>query len=171
MVLVLAKADRVELRAPYHPTLPHRCRALGGRWQGAETGWVFAPDQEEALRAVCLDVFGLDGREEAPRDMVELRVVVDERAVIRTVFKAFGRPIFLLGRQIAAAVPNRKTARPGRGIRFIRGRPICRPSVDIWQVSVPNGSVFVMCDVPRVTVARLIATIGDAGSAELVEAR
>ena len=168
MVLVVSKGDYIELRAPYHPGLLHHCRALGGRWKGADTGWVFAPDQEQALRAVCLDVFGLDGREELLQDCVELQVIVDERLVTRRTFVSYNQPLFLLGREIAGRIPKREIARPGRGVRFLQGRPKVDASVEVWRVSVPNGSVFVIRDVPRVTVDRLIACIGDAGTAEIV---
>ncbi len=115
MALVVVKDDRVELRAPFHAGLPYRCRALGGRWKGSEVGWVFERDHEDALRVICLDLFGLDGREESLKDAVDLEVTVDERAVSRSVFEVHGRPITLLGREIAAPLPERDLARPGRG--------------------------------------------------------
>ena len=93
MALVVVKDDRVERRAPFDPGLPYRCRALGGRWKGAEVGWFFERGHEEALHAICVDLFGLDGRAESLKDAVDLEVTVDERAVSRTVFEVHGRPI------------------------------------------------------------------------------
>ena len=139
-----------------------------GRWKGPEVGWVFERDHENALRAICVDLFGLDGHEESLKDAVDLEVTVDERAVSRSVFEVHGRLISLLGREIAAPLPGRDVARPGRGVKFLEGQPLCRQSVEIYLLWIPNGSVFVMRDVPRMTLDRLIAGIGDAGSTRVV---
>ena len=167
MVIVLATPDHLQLRAPYHPSLPFRAGQIGGKWRGAEIGWVFARDQEAAVRLMCLDIWGLDGREESLREMVALRITVDERAAVRTVFEAINRPVYLVGREIAASLKNLKAARPGRGVRFISGQPRCRAQVDTWQTIIPNGAVFVIRDVPRTTVARLRAAVGSTGRVEL----
>ena len=90
MVAVLVKTDRLELRAPFHNALPYRSKSLGGRWKGAEVGWVFELVHEEAVRGLCFDLFGVDGREESLRDTVDLEVTVDEHVVQRTVFVAYG---------------------------------------------------------------------------------
>ena len=168
MVLVVVKDDRLELRAPFHPGLSYRCRALGGRWKGVEVGWVFELEKEDALRALCLELFALDGREESLQDTVDLEVTVDERTVVRSVFEGYGRSIAFLGREIIVPLPNRDLARPGRGVKFLKGRPFARRSHEDWHLSVPNGSVFVMRAVPRVTLDRLRASIGDAGSVQVM---
>ena len=168
MVLVIVKDDWLELRAPFHPALSYRGRALGGRWKGAEVGWVFDLDREDALRALCLELFALDGCEESLQDTVDLEVTVDERTVVRTVLERYGRSIAFLGRDIVVPLPNRDVARPGRGVKFLKGRPFARRSHEDWHLSVPNGSVFVIRAVPRVTLDRLRASIGDAGSIEVM---
>lgn len=167
MVLMQVKEDRLELRAPFHEGLPYRCRTLGGLWKGADVGWVFDRDREDALRAVCLELFGLDGREESLQDTIDLEVTVDEHVLQRVVFQACGRPVALLGREIAAPLPRRDVARPGRGVKFLKGRPFCRRSVETYLLSIPNGSVFMMRAVPRVTLDRLVTSIGDAGSVRI----
>ena len=50
MVVISAASARLELKAPYHPTLPFRARQIGGVWLGAAIGWVFPLEQEQALR-------------------------------------------------------------------------------------------------------------------------
>ena len=168
MVLVVVKDDRLELRAPFHPALSYRSRALGGRWKGADVGWMFDLDREDALRALCLELFALDGRQESLRDTVDLEVTVDERTVVRSVFEHCGRSIAFLGRDIIVPLPNRDVAQPGRGVKFLKGRPFARRVDENWHLSVPNGSVFVMRGVPRVTLDRLRASIGDAGSVQVM---
>lgn len=137
---------------------------MGGRWKGAEVGWVFELVHEEAVRGLCFDLFGVDGREESLRDTVDLEVTVDEHVVQRTIFVAYGQPIAFLGREIAAPLPRRNVARPGRGVKFVKGRPSCQRSVESYLLSIANGSVFTVTAVPRVTLTRFKAAIGDAGA-------
>ena len=167
MVTIHSGDDRLELRAPFHPALPFRAKQIGGRWRGADTGWIFALEHEDAVRSICSDIWGVDGREETARDAVTLRVEVDERTVVRSVFTAYSQPIYLVGREIADALKSRKTARPGRGIRFLVGRPCCLAHAQVYETYVPDGSVFVIRDVPRMAVPRFEQATGEAGSVQI----
>ena len=168
MVLVLVKEDRLELRAPFHGGLSYRCRGLGGRWKGVEVGWVFEREHEDAVRVICLDLFGLDGHPESLENTVDLEVTVDEQVVSRTVFETTGRPIAFLGREIAAPLPRKDVARPGRGVKFLKGRPLCRHSVESYLLSIANGSVFTVGAFPRLALDRFVGSIGDAGTVRVM---
>ena len=168
MVLMLVTEDRLELRAPFPAGLPYRCRGLGGRWKGAEVGWVFERQHENAVRLICLDLFGLDGHPESLEDTVDLEVTVDEQVVSRTVFETTGQPIAFLGREIAAPVPRKDVARPGRGVKFLKGRPLCRHSVESYLLSIADGSVFIVRAVPRLTLDCFVRSIGDAGTVRVM---
>ena len=117
MVAVLVKTDRLELRAPFHNALPYRSKFLGDRWTRAEVGWVFELVHEEAVRGLCFDLFGVDGRE-GLRDTVNLEVTVDEHVMQRTVFVAYGQPIAFArsGDRSAPAATKRRPARPRREV-------------------------------------------------------
>ena len=165
---VTVEDDRLELRAPFHSGLPYRSKSLDGRWKGAEVGWVLELARKEAVRGLCLDLFGLDGREKSLRDTVDLEVTVDEHVLQPTVFVAYGQPIAFLGREIAVPLPRRDVARPGRGVRFVKGRPSRQRSVESYLLSIANGSVFTVMAVPRVTLTRFTAAIGDAGAVRVL---
>ena len=138
MVVIRANGARLELEAPYHPALPYRARQVGGTWLGSTTGWVFPLKAEQALRALCQDIWAVDGRIAALEDMVDLRITVDERVPFRSVFEARETPIYLVGREIAASLRNLRGARPGRGIRFLSGKPRCLASPSTWATSIPG---------------------------------
>jgi hypothetical protein len=167
MIVLKASATQLELQAPYHPALPGRSRAIGGKWMGSAIGWAFPATQEPAVRALCKDIWAVDGSPEAFETTVDLQVTVDERLPDRRVFLAYERPIYLVGREIAASLANRKAARPGRGIKFLKGGPRCIEASSIWATVIPNGCVFVIRDVPAIAVDRFCAAIGDAGSVEV----
>ena len=96
MVVIRATAARLELEAPYHPALPYRARRAGGAWLGPATGWVFPLGAEQALRALCQDIWAVDGNIAAMQDLVDLQITVDERVPFRTVFEAQDTPIYLV---------------------------------------------------------------------------
>ena len=70
--------------------------------------------------------------------------------------------------EIAAPLPQRDVARPDRGVKFVKGRPSCQPSVESYLLSIANGSVFTVSAVPRVTLTRFTTTIGDAGAVRVL---
>jgi hypothetical protein len=166
MVVIRANGARLELDAPYHPALPYRARQVGGTWLGSTTGWVFPLKAEQALRALCQDIWAVDGRIAALEDLVDLRITVDERVPFRLVFEARETPIYLVGREIAASLRNLRGARPGRGIRFLSGKPRCLASPSTWATSIPDGAVFLIRDVPRGALGRFREAVGSAGHVE-----
>jgi hypothetical protein len=154
MILITTKADRLELRAPFHPLLSPNARALGGRWRGSEVGWAVPVSQEEALRALCLRMWGVDGTPEASSDVVQLRIEVAERDIRFPIWRAHNDSIYLVGREIAASLKNRRGARPGRGVKFLAGGPKCQTEMNDYWTSIANGSVFLVNDTPRMAVNR-----------------
>ncbi|MCB8881253.1 hypothetical protein ACELLULO517_13480 [Acidisoma cellulosilytica] len=167
MLSVKVETTRLELQAPYHPALPLRARAIGGRWMGAGIGWTFPLSAEAALRALCEDIWAVDGSPEASAATVDLQIAVDERAPVRRVFLAYEGPIYLVGREIAASLINRKAARPGRGIRFLEGKPRCVETPSKWSTVIPNGSVFLVRDVPTMAIARFRHALAGAGELDV----
>jgi hypothetical protein len=118
MIVVNIKAKKLELHAPFYPTLPARSKAIGGEWVGEENRWTFPLSEEAALRALCMDIWAVDGTPEASESIVDVEICVDERAPVRTVFLAHRQPVYLVGREIAAALKSRKAPRPGRAFSF-----------------------------------------------------
>lgn len=166
MVVIRAGATRLELEAPYYPALPFRARRIGGVWRGPAIGWVFPLEQEQALRALCLDIWAVDGTAAAKEDLVDLQITVGEGVPFRCVFEAHETPIYLVGREIAASLRNLRGARPGRGIQFLSGKPRCLTSPSTWSTSIPEGAVFVIRDVPRCAASRFREAVGAAGQVE-----
>jgi hypothetical protein len=167
MVTIRIAHGRLELHAPYHPVLPFRSKQIGGKWLGPEVGWVFPLEEEEALRRVCLDIWAVDGSLSDLDEAVDLTITVDERAPVRAIFVAYQSPIFLVGREVAASLKNLRGARPGRGVKFLQGIPRCVPSSNSWMTVIPNGSVFIIRDVPSRAASRFREVVGDAGQVEV----
>jgi hypothetical protein len=100
-------------------------------------------------------------------ETVDLQITVDERAPVRAIFVAYQSPIFLVGREVAASLKNLRGARPGRGVKFLQGSPRCVPSSNSWMTVIPNGSVFIIRDVPSSASSRFREVVGDAGQMEV----
>ena len=167
MVTILIADGRLELRAPYHPALPFRSKQIGGKWLGPEIGWAYPLEQEDALRRVCLDIWAVDGNPPSVGETLDLQITVDERTPVRSVFIAYQSPIFLVGREIAASLKSLGGARPGRGVKFLAGKPRCVPSSNSWMTIIANGAVFVVRDVPAGATGRFCEAVGNAGQVEV----
>lgn len=73
--------DRIELHAPYHPELPARAKAIGGRWNGKF--WHFDTRVEEQVKQLAADIYGTG---ETVTVRVELPFYIDEKE-----YWAYGR--------------------------------------------------------------------------------
>ena len=168
MVVIKARAERLELRAPYHPNLSLYAKPLGGLWRGQEVGWVFPHAQADALRALCLRMWGVDGTAEALHDVVHLRVEVDEQDLRLPIWRGYNSPVYLMGREVAASLKSRRAARPGRGVKFLVGKPTCQTEINDYWTTIPNGSVFLLMNTPRMALDRFASVLAGHGRFEVV---
>lgn len=168
MIVIKMNAERLELHAPFHPSLSANARPLGGRWLGIDTGWVFPRMQEPELRALCIDLWGVDGTEAAAADTVHIQVTVGRLLVEDGVFSAFNEAIYLVGREIAASLKNRRAARPGRGVKFLVGSPRCKAEDSYFWTTIADGSVFVMADTPRMALGSIARELENHGHMQVV---
>jgi hypothetical protein len=56
---------------------------------------------------------------------------------------------------------------PGRGVKFLAGKPRCVSSSNSWMTIIPNGSVFIIHDVPAGAARRFQEAVGDAGQVDV----
>jgi hypothetical protein len=170
MVVIEVRADRLELRAPYHPDLSLHTKPLGGLWRGQDIGWTFPHAQAEALRALCLRMWGVDGTAEALHDLVHLRVEVDEQDLRFPIWRSYNNPVYLVGREIAASLKSRSAARPGCGVKFLAGRPTFQTEVNAYWTTIPNRAVFLLMNTPRTAIDRFESALTGHGRLDVVTA-
>lgn len=170
MVVIRTNGDRLELVAPFHPDLSMHAKRLDGRWRGQEIGWVFELGREDALRALCLRIWGVDGTPDAVADCVELRIEADYTDIWSAVWIAHDAPVYLVGREIAASLRNGRAARPGRGVKFLSGKPGCKTELHHTVTSIPHGSVFLLKDTPRMAVEHFERALHGHGRCQVLSA-
>lgn len=160
MAVLSPHADHLTLAAPFHPELSSLARRCQGRWRGKAVGWIFARDQEQALREGCLRLWGVDGRPETMQDHVTLRIEARDQVVEgASPWEAFNDDIWLCGRQIAVRPPRGRIARPGKGIKFLAGLPRLHIMTTHHVIHIERGTVFLMREVPRMTLPWLQAAL------------
>lgn len=167
MAILSVEENGLLLNAPYHPDLSSLVRPLNGRFRGKGIGWAFAPEHEQALRTICFRLWGVDGRPETMADRVALRIEARDRYVCNSPWKTFNADLWLCGRQIAARPPGTRCARPGKGVKFLRGRPHLTVDTLSHSIFLEPGTAFLLRDVPRSTLPRFEEALIDHGSYEL----
>jgi hypothetical protein len=115
LVIVREAIGRLELQAPYHPLLPIRSKQIGRKWMGPQISWVFPLEEEPALRALCLDIWAVDGSPDSLQDLVTLHIVVDEQTPHSAGVRGLRGARIPCRARDAASLQNRRAARPGRG--------------------------------------------------------
>lgn len=156
-------SELIKLQSPYHPNLPARAKALGGRFNGEDKSWYFDPRDEERVRTLVRKIFGTDGSSEAT-DLVTLRVS----------FPAGWREdrdgVFVAGRCIARAFGRDSGARLGEGVILLAGSIDSGGSRARWKTAVAAGSVFEVRDVPRAAAEAAVAAQSSSIQVEIIEA-
>ncbi|MFT9161613.1 MAG: hypothetical protein ABF491_14810 [Acetobacter sp.] len=151
MAVVTVADGRITLTAPFHPDLSPIAYGLRGRFLGKDVGWAFVPEHEARLREICMHLWGVDGRAESMADTTSIIVTVEEMSIGNPVFRKFNADIYLGGCQIAGVLKTRPVARPGKGVRFLAGKPVLsRDGLGVW-LSIPTGAAFSL-NVPRMAL-------------------
>lgn len=71
---------QLKLSAPFHPSLAPRCREIGGRWHPETKTWRFDPRDEQRVRNICIEIFGVDPYE-PPGSLMTVRVPLNGESV------------------------------------------------------------------------------------------
>lgn len=146
--------ERLKLVSPYHPALPPKARALGGRFNAETKAWYFDPRDAERVRALCLETYGTDPLAEAPAETVTVRLSLDRPAGMSyadyAALPIHGQSIHLLGRELAYRPGRDSSVRLGEGVIAAEGgfapsggsmkHPAVQPLV---------GTVLEVRDVPK----------------------
>ncbi len=141
--------------APFHPAWASRARALGGRWNPDRRVWVFDARDEGEVRALCIDIYGTDGR--APVELVDV-----ELDLLGAESSPDQMSIWFAGRQIARVFGRDSGARLGEGVRLLRGSLDSGGSRNNPHVKWSPGTTVLIRDVPRslITESKYVRIVG-----------
>lgn len=104
----------IKLESPYHPDLPPRLRQLGGHgWSDAAKAWYLPADVESEVRAICLNIYGIDPLAEINADVVNVKMDVSGHS--------FGEHLWEFGRQLLRRPARDIAVRPGEGVSILSG--------------------------------------------------
>lgn len=144
--------DKIEVRTPYNPQFVSKIKTAGARWNAIDKAWTMHAANIDVAREILRAVYGRDDMPAADEKLVRVRVTALQN------ISADRGPIVLLGRIIASARGRDSGARVGEGVAFIDGKPQSGGSVKNWTTEIPEGSVFVVADVPTTLLGELDET-------------
>jgi hypothetical protein len=145
-------------RSPYHPDLPARAKALGGKWDG--DAWTFDARDEARVQAMYREIYGTDGTD---GDLVTIR------CSFRLDYEADKNAIFIGGREVARARGRDSGATIGDGVVFVAGSATSGGSAKNWKTIIREGSVVEIRDMPRTMAERVVAEHDDRYHPEIME--
>jgi hypothetical protein len=170
MAILSIEGLQITLDAPYQPELAWQAGRYRGRFNRTRKCWVFDAKWEVELRAMCQQLYGVDGRPETAADVTDVTVTVEEMSVGYPLFRQFNADIYVGGRHVAGVLKSRPIARPGKGIRFLKGEPALDRQGLGWSLSIPSGSQFMMRAVPRMALPFLESCLAGHGRLLAAEA-
>lgn len=143
------KAGGIAAQTPYHPDLPARFRALGGKWHADAGVWTFDARDEARVRAVVEEVFGAvepSGRKVTLRYRLEGRYVQN--------------PLRLAGRVIAERRGRDVAVRLAAGVVVVEGEFPRRAGSAKYPEVLGSGDADVVIeirDVDEAVAAKMVA--------------
>jgi len=143
---------QLKLTSPYHPDLPSRARAIGGRWNSLTKTWRFDVRDARRVRDLCLQIYGQDPLaepDEAP-ELLTVRLDLDR-------FER-GQDLWLFGREICTRPGRDYTVRLGQGVILLSGGfPSYGGSMRHPELAPNDGTLLEVRDVPKPLVDDLLA--------------
>lgn len=128
---------------PFNRDFVTAMRAMSGHWDKTAGAWVVDGAFVDAVRERMRQIYGADDR---PTKTVTVKVTA-----IEEITKLQGG-VVVLGRPIAHAYGRDSGAKTDAGVAFLQGAPISDGSVKNWHTTIPQGSVFLIKDVPEEAV-------------------
>ncbi|MFI9194246.1 hypothetical protein ACIG0A_33710 [Streptomyces californicus] len=134
---------RVAVSTPYSDDFRAGAVDLGGEWDAADRVWVFDVRDEERVRGLLREVFGVDGSPESAQDVVTVRVRLADHVV-------GGDRAEFAGREIAVRRGRDQRVRFARGVVLIEGQlPAGGGSTKYPEIAAGDDVVVEIRDVPR----------------------
>lgn len=164
-------STKLKLVTPYSPTLPARCRALGGAWSADAKAWYFDLRDADRVRSLCLDAFGIDPLAEPDEqpELVTVRLEMDA-------FNTRAAELWIFGREVVSQPGRDSSTRLGQGVVVISGGFSGGGSRANPAMNAKAGTIIEVRDVPRPLADEQIRAWADraeklAASADEKEAR
>lgn len=151
-ITITTSSNTTTLSSPYHPSLPKRAKALGGKFDSRSKKWHFDARDEERVREMAVEVYGTDGRD-TDTEKVTVRVKLSEE---RGWVSDPREGLFLGGQQIARASGRDSGATPGEGVVVIEGGFGSGGTTHNWETRVCAGTTVEVRDVPRGVAERIL---------------
>ena len=132
--------DKGVLTAPYHPHLPKRAKALGGRFYGES--WVFDARDDASIHQLADSIWGTTG---TVSDLVTVQIETDE------IFSGGEDSWWLFGRKIASRNGRDEPVRLGDGVVILKGtfQPFGGSIKNYCIGNFSDGMILELRDVPQ----------------------
>lgn len=155
-------SEKLKLSSPYHPDLPARAKALGGKFSGEKKAWYFDVRDEARVRQLAVEIYGTDGE---TSETVTLRVTFPQG------WREAKDAVFVAGRCLARAYGRDSGAKLGAGVVLLKGDIDSGGSMRNWVTHIDPGSVFEIRDVPRQAAEGAVQISSEAMQVEIVDSR
>ena len=140
----------IRVQSPYSPDLPAAAKQLSGRWDRAESEWVFPLEIEAEVKSLYMNVYG--EWDDQPQETVTLMCCNGNTDFKHSFEKS---SITLGGRVIARAYGRDSGAKTANGVVLISGKFESGGSVKNWKTEATNVT-FKLLDVPVKKAQELI---------------
>lgn len=137
-------STKLQLKTPYTPDLPAKCRAIGGKWGSGDKAWYFDTRDADRVRALCVQAFGIDPLAEPDEqpELVTVRLNMDA-------FNTRAAELWLFGREIVSQPSRDGRTRLGENVVIVSGGFLGGGSRANPAMNAKDGTVLEVRDVPR----------------------
>jgi hypothetical protein len=156
------EGSKLAVVSPYNPDVPARARALGGKWSASDRAWVFDSRDEQAVRALLLDVYGSDGSDDG--DVATIRITTNRGMCSRDREALYVGPV-----EVGRAFGRDSGAKLADNVVFIEGSLTSGGSRKNWDTRTSDDAVFEVRDIPRAVAEKIVReNANDWGIASIV---
>ena len=137
------KGDEAYLYTPYNNKFVSAIKGIGGAyWDRDSRAWVIPADMLDQARKIMLRIYG---ESDIPTDSEKVSAELTFNKSVSRIREA----ITIYGKTICRAYGRDGGGNAGEDVAFIEGKPESGGSVRNWTSDVPQGSIVVLRNVPK----------------------
>ena len=159
-VKIEVEDGKIFVTTPFSAEFVAGARNLAGRWDKGKKAWAFDARNGEAIRALCMEVYGSDG---VTSDLITVKITMPDG------MGACCAGLEICGRALARAYGRDSGAKISGGVVVLSGGFDSSGSVKNWRTIAKENTVILLHDFPRTRVKE-IQEMEDM-SAEIIEAK
>lgn len=162
MIKIVQENEKYSLIfTPYNSNFVKEIKVLNAKWNPEKKAWRFPTEAIEAVRTICLRIFGETDIDNSEKVSIKVKVLHD--------LYGHTESVNLFGKTLSHAFGRDSGAKAGQDVYYLEGKPTSGGSAKNWVSIVPENSIILLKNVSKNLIEKIDEEISSKISFEVIE--